>query len=145
MKLIINTDGGARGNPGPAGAGAVVSDAQGNIITTCKQYLGKATNNQAEYKALILALGEARRISNSQSPVSSLEIKMDSELIVRQLQGRYKIKDADLKVLAAQVFRLLKYFPSVEFKHIKREQNRAADDLVNQAIDEILNKQNLRN
>lgn len=135
MKLIINTDGGARGNPGPAGIGAVIADNDGKIIGRHKQYIGKATNNVAEYKALILALEQAKTISNLQSPISNLEIRMDSELIVRQMQGRYKIKEPTLKLLASEVLKLRNQFKNVTFHHVPREQNKEADRLVNEAID----------
>jgi ribonuclease HI len=136
MKLIINTDGGARGNPGPASIGVVIADSVGHIIGRHKKYIGEATNNCAEYKALILALQEALAISNKQSAVSFLEIRMDSELIVRQMQGRYKIKEPALKLLAAEVLKLISHFKNVTFHHVPREQNKEADKLVNQAIDE---------
>ena len=153
-KLIINTDWGARGNPGPAGIGVVIADEKGNIISQHKKYIGEATNNQAEYQALILALREAEKISNfkfqiskSPSPNPSpegrgkemvLEIRMDSELIVRQMQGAYKIKEPQLKVLAAEAFKLSNGFKSVAFRHVPREQNKRADKLVNEAIDGAL-------
>jgi len=146
MKLIINTDGGARGNPGPAGIGVVIRDENNQIIAGHKQYIGEATNNCAEYKALILALQELQKMLNvkgQMSNVVSLEIRMDSELIVRQMQGRYKIKDANLKILAAEVIKLIKNFQHVEFKHIPREQNKEADRLVNEAIDEIAEKRGI--
>lgn len=136
MKLIINTDGGARGNPGPAGIGVVVAGENGEIIQQHKQYIGEATNNVAEYKALILALHEAQKISNG----AHLDIRMDSELIVRQMQGRYKIKEPSLQALAAQVIQLKNNFKTVVFTHVRREQNKEADKLVNQAIDEALGK-----
>lgn len=136
MNLILNTDGGARGNPGPAGIGAVISEVDGKIVATHKQYIGEATNNVAEYKALILALTEASKILMSESQSSNLEIRMDSELIVRQMQGQYKIKEPSLKVLAAEVIKLIKNFNSVKFVHVRREYNKLADKLVNEAIDE---------
>jgi ribonuclease HI len=146
--LIINTDGGARGNPGPAGIGVVIRDENQQIIGRHKQYIGEATNNVAEYKALILALEEAKKILNFPSSAKAtegrqfsifnggeLEIRMDSELIVRQMQGRYKIKDSRLKILAAEVLKLIKNFKNVSFHHVPREQNKEADKLVNEAID----------
>lgn len=140
QKLIINTDGGARGNPGPAGIGVVIADEAGNIIGRYKQYIGEATNNVAEYKALILALTESGKILNLKSEILNLEIKMDSELIVRQMQGRYKIKDVRLKQLAGEVQKLLKNFSNAQFIHIPRELNQQADKLVNEAIDMALAK-----
>ena len=138
MKLIINTDGGARGNPGPAGIGVVIRDENQVIIGEHKQYIGEATNNVAEYRALVLALEEAHKVSSFEFRVSSetqLEVRMDSELIVRQMQGKYKIKEPTLKLLAADVLKLIKQFKNVTFSHVPREQNKEADVLVNQAID----------
>lgn len=135
MKLIINTDGGARGNPGPAGIGVVIRNAENKIIARHKQYIGEATNNAAEYRALILALSKV--FSLNPQP-STLEVRMDSELIVRQMQGKYKVKDLRLKVLAGEVLKLTKNFHQVNFKHIPREQNKEADKLVNEAIDEAV-------
>lgn len=148
LKLIINTDGGARGNPGPAGIGVVICDENQQTLGRHKQYIGEATNNVAEYKALILALEEAKKIFNFSSSAkatdgkqfsifngSELEIRMDSELIVRQMQGRYKIKEPTLKILAGQVLALIKHFKNVTFHHVPREQNKEADKLVNEAID----------
>ena len=131
MKLIINTDGGARGNPGPAAAGVVIRNEQQEIIGRHKKYLGEQTNNFAEYQALILALEEAAKLG-----AESLIINMDSELIVRQMQGRYKIKEPTLKILAGEVLRLGKNFKNLEFNHVFREFNKDADTWVNQAIDE---------
>jgi|SRR3989344_2674586 len=131
MKFVINTDGGARGNPGPAGVGVVIVDTSGVIVGQYKKYIGTATNNSAEYQALILGLKEARRMG-----AESLEVRMDSELIVRQMQGRYKIKEPALKILAGEALGLIQQFKSVNFKHVPREENKAADKLVNQAIDE---------
>ncbi len=139
MKLIINTDGGSRGNPGPSGIGVVIRDEKGMVISEHKKYIGETTNNQAEYKALILGLEEVGKISNIQYPISNLEVRMDSELIVRQMQGRYKIKDQGLKPLADIVLKLCKNFEKVEFCHVPRAQNSDADRLVNEAIDEEKN------
>ena len=140
MKLIINTDGGARGNPGPAGIGVVIKNEQGVVIAGYKKYIGETTNNQAEYKALILGLEQVGLMVSDQwsvdSHLVSLEIRMDSELIVRQMQGRYKIKDQGLKPLAEIVLKLCKNFGGINFVHVPREQNKEADKLVNQAIDE---------
>jgi ribonuclease HI len=135
LKLIINTDGGARGNPGPAGIGVVIRADDNQIIGEYKQYIGEATNNVAEYKALILALEQAKIISNFQFPIFNLEIRMDSELIVRQMNGQYKIKEPTLKLLAAEVLKLIGQFKNVTFHHVPREQNKEADRLVNEAID----------
>lgn len=129
-KLVINTDGGARGNPGPAGIGVVIRDDAGLIVFQHGGYIGEATNNVAEYKALIKALETSRDLG-----ATDLLIRMDSELIVRQMQGKYKIKEPTLQGLAAEVFKLLNSFQNFSFIHIPREQNKDADRLVNEAID----------
>lgn len=127
---IINTDGGARGNPGPAGIGAVFFDPAGQVLHSFKAYIGEATNNIAEYKALVLALEEAARLGYQE-----LLINMDSELVVRQMQGVYKIKEPTLKVLSGQVLTLSNRFKKITYRHVPRERNREADRLVNEAID----------
>lgn len=127
--LIIYTDGGARGNPGPAGAGAVLIEDK-KIIKEISQYLGEATNNQAEYQALILALEAARDLS-----ATHLEIRMDSELLVRQCEGRYKVRNVELAKLYLKVHNLLTQFVKARFVHVPREQNTQADRFVNKAID----------
>jgi ribonuclease HI len=130
MKLIINTDGGARGNPGPAGIGVVVRDEGGKIIAGHKQYIGETTNNVAEYKALILGLVEIHKMG-----ATDVLVNMDSELVVKQMKGQYKIKEPGLQLLAGEVFKLIKNFHSVNFNHVRREFNKEADKLVNEAID----------
>lgn len=129
-KLIINTDGGARNNPGPAGIGVIFSDEKGKVLAEYKKYIGEATNNFAEYQALIFALEKA-----STYDAEEIECRLDSELIVRQLQGKYKVKDDDLKGLHATIQELI-FFKPVKFVHIRREKNKEADRLVNEAIDE---------
>ncbi len=132
-KLLLSTDGGARGNPGPAGAGWVIKDENGAIILEHGQYLGETTNNVAEYTALIEALKSSKTLGGT-----DLEISMDSELIVKQMLGEYKIKQPHLQELAAKVKRLLAEFDNYSFKHILREFNKEADRMVNQAIDKAL-------
>ena len=131
--FIINTDGGARGNPGPAGIGVVICDGDNQVIAKHKAYIGEATNNVAEYKALILALEQAVRLGST-----DIIINMDSELVVRQMQGKYKIKEPQLKLLAAEVFKLSNGFAKISFIHVPREKNKQADKLVNEAIDAAL-------
>jgi ribonuclease HI len=133
-EIVIYTDGGARGNPGPAGAGAVIYDNE-TVLAELKKYLGEATNNVAEYEALILALTEAKKRELSSN---SIEVRMDSELIVKQMNGEYRVKDRNLKVLYGKVRELLSEFSSVEFVHVMREDNKEADALVNEAIDEAV-------
>ncbi len=134
-KFIINTDGGARGNPGPAGIGVVIRDEGKHLVAHHQGYIGEATNNVAEYKALILALKEALKLG-----AKELLINMDSELVVKQMKGQYKIKEPTLKLLAAEALQLTNKFSKIIFQHIRREQNKEADKLVNQAIDEKFSK-----
>lgn len=129
---IINTDGGARGNPGPAGIGVVIR--VGDRVHRFKKFIGHATNNQAEYQAVILALAAAAKLG-----CTELMLCLDSELVVRQLKGEYRVKDAELGKLFVRIWNLKQQFLRVRFNHIPREQNRAADALVNQAIDEAVN------
>lgn len=130
MKIILNTDGGARGNPGPSGIGVVLKDEAGKLLKAQGEYIGTATNNEAEYKALILGL----KLAGELKAVEIL-VRMDSELIVRQMQGVYKIKDEKLKKLAQEVFGLKNNFKNIVFVHVPREKNSEADALVNEAID----------
>ena len=133
----LYTDGGARGNPGPAATGAVVLDGQGKEQGHFSTYLGIATNNQAEYQALILGLGRLQKLINDEHKLGdiSVTVLMDSELIVCQLKGEYRVKNTELKPLFAKVEELSKKFGRVTFKHIPREQNTRADALVNKTLD----------
>ncbi len=130
-KVILYSDGGSRGNPGHAAIGFVIYDAGGKELVQFEHYLGITTNNQAEYKALIAALEQAAKLS-----ADEVVCHLDSELVVRQLQGRYKIREEGLKPLAAEALRLTSKFRRVEFVHIPREKNKLADQLVNKALDE---------
>lgn len=133
--IIINTDGGARGNPGPAAAGAIIRKG-GAIIATVAEYLGEQTNNWAEYEALIFALKKAYEVLGAELLEASVEIRMDSQLIVRQMEGRYKVKEPTLKEKYAIVKDLLEeYAPNANFVHIPREENKDADRLVNEVLD----------
>jgi len=131
-EVVIYTDGGARGNPGPAAAGVVIQE-NGRTIADFGKYLGDdRTNNWAEYEALILAIVDAKRLGLTDRHI---EFRMDSELIVKQMQGLYKVKDKNLKIQHAKVRELLLEFEHVHFVHIPREENSEADALVNEAID----------
>ena len=133
-KIVIYTDGGARGNPGPAGAGVIIID--GETVFEFKKYLGSPqTNNWAEYEAVVLALSEAKQLGLAGRPV---EVRMDSKLAVEQILGNWKIKEPTLKPQVAKVRALLVDFPKNHFVHIPREENTEADRLVNEAIDEAL-------
>jgi len=136
-KLIIYADGGARGNPGPAACGAVIKNNQGEIILKTSKYLGEATNNVAEYEALILALQKAKGIFKARKIKNkNLKCYLDSELVVKHLNHEYKIKDKNLQALFIKVWNLTLDFDSVKFIHIPREENKLADELVNKELDE---------
>jgi ribonuclease HI len=128
--LTINTDGASRGNPGPAAFAYIITWPDGTLLEEAGT-LGKMTNNQAEYTALVRALDHAARIGTSHS----LVILSDSELMVRQMKGEYRVKNGDLRPLFEQAQRLAKQFPTVELQHIRREANREADRLCNEALD----------
>lgn len=132
-KIIIYTDGGARGNPGPAACGYVIDG------VAYGEYLGRATNNEAEYRGVIEALEKVfAQLGKEKSAGAELQVRMDSELIERQLRGVYKVKQPHLKVLFADAHNEIKNFKKVSFIHIPREKNKEADRMVN----EILDKQN---
>ncbi len=134
-KITIYTDGGARGNPGRAAAGAGIFNGEGKVLKEISDYLGETTNNVAEYEALVRALGAAHKLFGKKLLDMQVEIKMDSELIVRQMQGRYKVKAPNLKEYFVRVQALLRDMPHHLFVHIVREKNKHADLLVNRAID----------
>lgn len=129
-KLIIFTDGGARGNPGPAALGVVVYDEKGTLIKKIGRFLGEKTNNEAEYEAVIAALEEAGEMG-----AKRVEINLDSELVGRQLSSIYKVKNGRMQALALKVRNLETAFKKVVYKTIPRGQNALADELVNEAID----------
>ena len=132
MQLIAWADGASRGNPGPAAYGYLLTDAAGNELEAASQAIGRATNNVAEYHGAIAALKAALR-----HEASELELRLDSELIVRQLQGRYKVKNAALKPLHAELKALSERIPAFSIRHIPRAQNAEADALANAALDEL--------
>jgi len=129
-KLTVNVDGGARGNPGPAAVGVVLRDAGGEVVERRGERIGRATNNVAEYRALLLGIELA-----AARGASELELVGDSELVVRQVEGAYKVKDPTLRELHAEVKRALRPFSSWSIRHVRREQNADADRLVNEALD----------
>ncbi|MBR9679803.1 MAG: ribonuclease HI family protein [Candidatus Altiarchaeota archaeon] len=130
--MDLHTDGAARGNPGPAGGGAVLSEA-GKTVSEKAKFFGKKTNNESEYLALVEGLKLAKA-----AKVKSLKVYMDSQLIVRQMKGEYRIKSKNLLPIWKQALALSVGFDKIEFFHIKRELNRRADQLANQAIDSAL-------
>jgi ribonuclease HI len=129
-KLVVHTDGGSRNNPGPSGIGIVFSDGAKNVLATHKEYIGDATNNVAEYLALIYALKNLKKYETQ-----DIEIRLDSELVVKQMRGEYKVKEPALRELNIQA-KELAFFKGIVFKHIPREENKLADKLVNEALDE---------
>lgn len=137
-KIIVYTDGGARGNPGPAGIGVVFTDEQGAVLHEAGAYIGETTNNVAEYEALIRALEDLKMFGDKLKDMQ-VEVRMDSELIVRQMNGIYRVKEPSLKERFAKVANhRLERVPNLIFTHIPREKNAHADGLVNQAIDASL-------
>jgi ribonuclease HI len=128
--LVAHTDGGARGNPGPAGYGVVIQDSQGNKVAGLSQYLGRQTNNFAEYQALIAALEYA-----VEHGPKALKVISDSELLVRQIKGIYKVKEPTLRDLHARASHLISQLDWFNIEHVLRGHNREADDLANQAMD----------
>lgn len=120
--LVVHTDGSARPNPGPASIGVVVKDSSGKIIKKISQRIGEATNNQAEYTALITGLKEAKKLG-----ASHVNFKLDSELLVKQIKGQYRVKNAGLKPLFRQVQQLITKFDSFHIEHVPRDMNKEAD------------------
>jgi ribonuclease HI len=131
VKAILYSDGASRGNPGPAGAGAVLLDADGHVIAELTKFLGVTTNNVAEYQGFIIGLEEAQRLG-----VDDLDARMDSLLVVEQMRGRWKIKHPNMKPLALKAGALFATFPTRTIAHVPREENAIADALSNRAIDE---------
>lgn len=128
-RVVIFTDGASRGNPGPAAIGAIIKDEQGNSITSISKAIGRTTNNQAEYRALIAALEEAKRLG-----VDQVDICSDSEWLVRQINGRYRVKAASIKPLYQRVRQLQSQFKGFTITHIPRSENAEADGLANMAL-----------
>ncbi|MBE9531251.1 MAG: ribonuclease HI family protein [Proteobacteria bacterium] len=130
-EVVIFVDGASRGNPGLAGAGAIIKDSDGAVIGELRRFLGMATNNIAEYEALILALEEAQSLG-----CSSVSVFADSELVVKQIKGIYRVKNEGLKGLYAIATKLITQFSSFKISHVRRELNSEADRLANEAIDQ---------
>ncbi|HQO27654.1 MAG TPA: ribonuclease HI family protein [Candidatus Pacearchaeota archaeon] len=136
-KLIVHIDGGARGNPGPAALGVVVADAQGKVLGEYAQALGVKTNNEAEYSAAIFALEKIKaRWGKQKIKEISIEVYSDSQLLVEQINGRYKIVNSKLVPLFLKLWNLKTEFGEVVFNQVSREENEEADRLVNQALDQ---------
>jgi ribonuclease HI len=131
MKAVLFADGGSRGNPGPAASGAVLFAEDGTTLAEVGEYIGIATNNVAEWRALVAGLAKARELG-----IDDIVVRMDSELVVRQITGVYRVKHADLIPLATRAKSLLRAFRSTDIKHVPRKQNAEADAVVNQVLDE---------
>lgn len=131
MSYTIYSDGGARGNPGPAAIGVVISS-QDEIVATISRYIGETTNNQAEYQAIIAGLEKVLEYK-----AEIVECFLDSELVVKQLRHEYKVKNKDLATLFVKAHNLSLQFKKISFNHVPREENKAADKLVNEALDAI--------
>jgi ribonuclease HI len=130
-RLRVFSDGAARGNPGPAGAGAVVLDKEGRVLARVGKFLGRQTNNVAEYEGLLLGVSRAKDLG-----ATEIEIRADSLLLIRQLEGAYQVKNAALKALHTKAKALLRAFDHVDLRHVPREENALADEMSNRAIDE---------
>jgi ribonuclease HI len=130
LKLVVNVDGGSRGNPGPAAVGIVIRNEDGEVIADAAEPIGTATNNVAEYRALIRGIELA-----AEHGATELSLRGDSELVVKQIRGEYRVKDVNLKPLHAEARSKLSSFTEWSFEHVRREQNAEADALVNQALD----------
>lgn len=139
MELHLETDGAARGNPGPAGIGIVIRDGKDGVIERIAESIGEATNNVAEYTALLRGLERARRLG-----ATRVRVQSDSELMVRQMQGQYRVKEPHLRRLHAEATRLAASFGSFVIEHVPRERNREADRLANDGIDARLNADGAR-
>lgn len=134
--ITIFTDGGARGNPGPAAIGFAIKDSSGKTIKKYGEAIGEATNNEAEYRAVISALSKAKSLfGKEKTKHMSVNVLMDSEFVVRQLNGKYKIEEERLFPLFIKIWNLKMDFGKVMFLHVPREKNKEADRLVNEALD----------
>lgn len=134
QNITVHTDGGARGNPGPAGIGIAVYDDKGALMTELAEYIGAATNNVAEYTGIVRALEHIGTLVSDTKAVH-LTVKLDSELVQRQMNGVYKVKDATLKTYFDKAKILTNDYASVTFVHVPRSENKAADKLANEAMD----------
>jgi ribonuclease HI len=132
-RVVVNVDGGARGNPGPAAVAAVATDDGGEVVGERSAYIGEATNNVAEYKALLLGLERARELG-----AAEVEVVNDSELVAKQISGAYRVKHAGLKPLYLEALEALRQFDSWKVRSVRRESNTHADALVNSALDQAL-------
>ena len=135
MRIIIYTDGGSRGNPGPAAIGVIITDEKGKVLKEYAEKIGRATNNEAEYEAVIFSLQKAKLLFGKRKiKTMEIEVKMDSEFVAKQLNGKYKILDRNIEQLFLKTWNLKVDFGNVKFTYISRDKNLEADKLVNKAL-----------
>ncbi|MFA6519325.1 MAG: ribonuclease HI family protein [Candidatus Paceibacterota bacterium] len=135
MQFTIHADGGSRGNPGPSGAGAMIRDHLGNSVASVSQFLGTRTNNYAEYEAVILAFETLAKLLKGKTGSVEVAVKMDSQLVVKQMKGEYKVKHPVMKEQQARLLQIIGAFGKISFTHVFREENSDADALANEAMD----------
>jgi ribonuclease HI len=135
MKFTIHADGGSRGNPGPSGAGAMIRDEFGNSVAAVSEFLGTRTNNYAEYEAIILGFAAVAKLAGKQVGETVVEVKMDSQLVVKQMKGEYKVKHPTMKAQYARLIQAAGSFKKVSFTYVPRKENGDADALANEAMD----------
>ena len=131
MKVVVNVDGGSRGNPGPAAVAAVATDPEGEVLAERAETIGEATNNVAEYRAVLLGIELAGELG-----ADDLELVGDSKVIVEQVRGNWKVRQSHLRPLREQVVEALEDFPRWSIRHVKRGENERADELLNEALDQ---------
>jgi len=133
--ITVNTDGGARGNPGPAGVGVVITDQNGKVLKEFSEFLGNSTNNFAEYQAVSFALQALKKMFGKKTKDTQFEVRLDSELVQKQLSYEYQIKEPGLVPLFIEIHNMrVANFPHITFTHVRREQNKRADELANEAM-----------
>jgi ribonuclease HI len=135
MKIIVHSDGGARGNPGPAAIGVVIEKEDGEILEELSETIGDSTNNIAEYTAVLRGLHALIAAYGEKTVDLEIDWRLDSELVVKQLAGEYKVKNPGLRPLFDEIRDLRARFPKLSLKHVRREENKEADRLVNEALD----------
>ena len=136
IKVVAYTDGGARGNPGPAGIGVQIIDERGKVLKEVSKFIGNSTNNYAEYQAVATALDTLKKMYGKRTKEMDFELRMDSELVKKQLNGEYQIKEPGLVPLFIEIHNFrVSNFPHLKLTHVRREKNKEADRLVNEAID----------
>ncbi len=136
MKIIVHSDGGARGNPGPAAIGVVIEKENGEILEELSETIGDSTNNIAEYTAVLRGLHALQAAFGEKTVDLEIDWRLDSELVVKQLAGEYKVKNPGLRPLFDEIRDLRARFPKLSLKHVRREENKEADRLVNEALDQ---------